>query len=106
MTGKLFGHTVSILIDTGATKCFVDPKMVARMPFRAGYIDKRWIVEYGNKAERRVEQCLFCSELELPSFSTEVNLYVAPLGSYDVILGIKWQIEHKAIVNCKDKVVE
>lgn len=36
---------------------------------------------------------------------TQVNLYVAPLGSYDVILGINWLTEHKAIVNCEDKMV-
>jgi hypothetical protein len=29
---------------------------------------------------------------------------VAPLGSYDVILGINWLIEHKALVNHENKV--
>ena len=65
-----------------------------------------WTVEYGNRAEQWLEKCLFCSELELPNFQTEVNLYIAPLGSYDVILGINWLSEHKALVNYQDKVVE
>ena len=106
MTGKLFGCEVSILIDTGATESFVDPSVVAKLPIRAGYMENPWLVEYGNRIERRVEQCLSCSELELPTFHTQVNLYVAQLGSYDVILGINWLTEHKAIVNCKDKLVE
>ena len=36
----------------------------------------------------------------------QVNLYVAPLGSHDVILGISWVTKHRAIVNCEDKSVE
>ena len=64
------------------------------------------MVEYGNQTEWRVEKCLSYSELELPTFHTQVNLYVGPLGSYDVILGINWFTEHKAILNCEDKLVE
>ena len=88
MIGILFGHPISILIDNGVIECFVDPKIVAKIPVRASYMVEPRTVEYGNRVEQRVEQCLFCSELELPSFQTKVKLYVAPLGSYDVILGI------------------
>ncbi|KAH9299781.1 hypothetical protein KI387_031463, partial [Taxus chinensis] len=41
--------------------------------------------------------------LDLPSFSTEFDLYVAPLGSYDVIIGVNWLAEHKAKVDCFEK---
>ena len=106
LTGKLYGCKVSILIDTSATESFVGPSVVAKIPIKAGYMEKPWIVEYGKRTKRRVEQCLSCSELELPTFHTHVNLYVAPLGSYNVIVGINWLTEHKAIVNCEDKLVE
>lgn len=106
MTGTLFGYPVSILIDTGATECFIDPKIAAMICVRDGFMAKCWTVEYGNRDEHRAEQCLFCSELELPSFQTKVNLYVAPLGSYDVILGINLLSEHKDLVKCQDKVIE
>ncbi|XP_057856757.2 uncharacterized protein LOC131066084 [Cryptomeria japonica] len=105
VTSKLFGHSVSILIDTGANECFIDPKIVSRLSIRPGYMSHAWMVQYGNQAKKRVDSCLFCSDLELPNFQTWVNLYVAPLGSYDVILGISWLIEHKALVNYADKVV-
>lgn len=88
MTGKLFGQSVSTLIDIGATECFIDPKVFSRLSVRPGYISNAWMVQYGNRAEQRVDSCLFCSELELSSFQTQVNLYVAPLGSYDMVLGI------------------
>ena len=68
MTGTRFGQPISILIDTGAIECYVDPKIVAKIFARAGFMAEPWIVEYGNRAERRVEQCLSCSELELLKF--------------------------------------
>lgn len=61
--------------------------------------------QYQNRVEKRVDSCLFCSDLEHPNFQTQVNLHLAPLGSYDVILGINWLTEHKVAVNCDDKVV-
>lgn len=36
----------------------------------------------------------------------EVNLYVAPLGSYDVILGMNWLWKNRAKVDCHAKIVE
>ena len=35
----------------------------------------------------------------------ELNLYVAPLGSYNIIIGINWLSEHKAKVDCLAKIV-
>ena len=75
MTSTLFGITISILVDIGATKCFVDPNVVARLPIRVGFMAEPWTIEYGNRVERQVEQCLFCSELELPNFRSKVNLF-------------------------------
>lgn len=68
MTGTLFGYHVSILIDIGATKHYVDPKIVAKIPVRVTFMVEPWIIKYGNMVECRVAQFLFCSELELPSF--------------------------------------
>ena len=104
--GKLYGKNISILIDIGATEIFINPKILSRFPKRTGYMGKPWTVEYANQTKARVEQCLFEAELELPRWSTKVNLYVAPLGSYDVILGINWLWQHKAKVDCFTKQVE
>ena len=68
MTTILFGYPISILIDTGATKCFVDPKIIAKIPIRVGFMAKLSTIKFDNKAKHRVEKLLFCSELELPSF--------------------------------------
>ena len=66
---------------------------------------KPWTVEYANQSRAKVEQCLFEARVDFPNFSTELNLYVAPLGSYDIIIGINWLSEHKAKVDCLAKIV-
>lgn len=65
-----------------------------------------WTVEYANQTRARVEQCLFEARLELPRLTTKVNLYVAPLSSYNVILGMNWLWEHEVKVDCFSKTVE
>ena len=57
MTGTLFGYFVSLFIDTGAIECFIDPKMVAKLPIRAGFMAEPWTIEYGKRVEHRIEQC-------------------------------------------------
>ncbi|XP_057870685.2 uncharacterized protein LOC131077250 [Cryptomeria japonica] len=87
--GTLYGKPINILIDTVATKNFIFPKLLSRFPRRVGYMANSWTVEYANQSRAQVEQCLFGARVEFPNFTTEVDLFVAPLGTYDVILGMK-----------------
>ena len=66
---------------------------------------KPWTVEYANLSRAKVKQCLFEAQVDFSNFSTELNLYVTPLGSYDIIIGINWLSEHKAKVDCLAKIV-
>ena len=68
-------------------------------------MEKPWTVDYANQSRAKVEQCLFKARVDFPNFSTELNLDVAPLGSYDIIIGINWLSEHKAKVDCLAKTV-
>lgn len=67
---------------------FIAPDVLSKFPRRVGYMAKPWSVEYTNKTKAWVEQSLFEAKVDLLIFSTNVNLYVAPLGSYDVVLGL------------------
>lgn len=96
---------MSILIDTGASECFISPRLLSRFPKRSSFMGKSWIVKYANQSRAKVEKCLFEAQVEFPNFSIELNLYVAPLGSYDIIIGINWLSEHKAKVDCLAKTV-
>lgn len=65
-----------------------------------------WAIEYANQSRAWVEQCLFEAKVELHGFTIEVDLYVEPLGTYDIILCMNWLGKHKARVNCYDKTIE
>ncbi|KAH9293368.1 hypothetical protein KI387_041430, partial [Taxus chinensis] len=101
--GKLFGIPVTILFDTGATECFISSKLTSKLKRKAGKMDKSWTVQYGNNSVHTVSMCLFGAVLDLPNFSMEVDLYVAPLGSYDVVIGVNWLADHKEKVDCFEK---
>lgn len=67
---------------------------------------KPWNVEYANQAKAEIEQCMFEAPVNLPNFLTKVNLYIALLGSYGVVLGMKWLWRHRAKVDCFTKEIE
>ena len=85
---KIYENPVSILIDTGASECFISLKLLSRFPKRSSFMAKPQTVEYANQSKAKVEQCLFEAQVDFPNFSTELNLYIVPLGSYDIIIGI------------------
>lgn len=104
--GILFGLPIYVLIDTGATENFISPRLAKKLSRMVGYMATSWDVEYANQTREKVEQCLFDARIELPCFSIEVNLYVAHLGSYDVLLGMNWLWRHRAKVDFHTKTIE
>lgn len=104
--GTLYGVPIMILIDTRATENFISPKFLSKFPKRTSFMTNPWYLEYANQSRARVEKCLFGARVDFPNFTTEVDLFVAPLGTYDIILGIKWLGQHKASINCFNKIVE
>ena len=96
---------MSILIDIGASECFISPRLLSRFMKRSNFMAKPWTIKYANQSRAKVEQCLFEAQVDFPNFSTELNLYVAPLGSYNIIIGINWVSKHRAKVDCLAKMV-
>ncbi|KAH9331979.1 hypothetical protein KI387_004087, partial [Taxus chinensis] len=78
-----------------ATECFISNKIASKLKRKAGKMDKSWTIQYGNNSVHTVSMCLFGAILDLPNFSMEVDLYVAPLGSYDIVIGVNWLADHK-----------
>ena len=39
----------------------------------------------------------------MDQFEIVVKLYVLPLGSYDLLIGMDWLEQHRVILNCYDK---
>lgn len=45
-------------------------------------------------------------EIELPKGITILDLYVVPLASYDIILGMDWLMAYKALVEFQERWIE
>lgn len=102
----LFGSPIFVLIDTSAIENFISPRVAKQLSRKVGYMEMSWDVGYANQTRAKVDQCIFEARIELPSFSTKVNLYVVPLGSYDIILGMYWLWKHRDKVDFHAKTVE
>lgn len=83
---KLNGMVVTILIDPGATESFISPNALFKCKLVAieqNDFDKvQMALVRSQKVEFLVQEC----PLYLGVCVTNVNLYVTPLGQYDVII--------------------
>jgi len=43
--------------------------------------------------------------LEMDGFWTKADLDVIPLGSYDVLIGMRWMEKHFSILDCHNKTI-
>ena len=61
------------------------------------------MVQLATGTKRKVTHKLPKTAIQLNGFSTEVNLNILPLGSYDLLIGMDWLEKKKALMNCWDK---
>lgn len=86
--GKLFGQTVSILIDPGAILSYVSPKIVEQCKLQEIKFKNPGLVQLAIGAKRRVLAKVSNCPLELAKQSIRADLNVLPLGSYDILIGM------------------
>ena len=61
------------------------------------------MVQLATGTKRKVTHKLPKTAIQLNGFPTEVNLNILPLGSYDLLIGMDWLENKKALMNCWDK---
>jgi hypothetical protein len=103
MTGIVADQTLSILIDPGATECFISGASLKRIKVKAVEQDEFSFMEMASGAKQKVGGKVTGCALNLGDFVTRVNLYVTILGSYDIVVGMDWLESHEVILNCKMK---
>jgi hypothetical protein len=101
--GTIADHTLNILIDPGATKCFISGAVLKRIKVKEVKQDELRFVEMALRAKHKVGGKVMGFSLNLGEFFMSANLYVNILGSYDVMIDMDWLELHVAILNCKMK---
>ena len=88
---------VTILIDLGAILSYISPQIVEKCKLSIEKFDSSWLVQLATGAKRKVTYYVKECALLMDEFKTTSKLNVLPLGSYDLMIGMDWLEQHKAV---------
>jgi predicted aspartyl protease len=100
---KINNQPVSILIDSGASHSYLDPKMVERFQLLRSKLGKPWLVQLATRDKRKINEMVKACPIDINALSTRVYWNIIPLGSYDCLIGMDWLDKHNAILDCYNK---
>jgi hypothetical protein len=101
--GKINNQTIVILIDSGASHSYIDPKMVERLHLPRSKHGKSWLVQLATRAKRKINEMVKACPMDMDGLNTKAYLNILPLGSYDCLIGMDWLDQHHAILDCYNK---
>jgi predicted aspartyl protease len=103
--GKINDTRISILMDLGATLSYITPDVVESNKLKKLKHVKSWLVQLATGTERKVVDFISDLEFSLDGQKIRTNLNILPLGSYDMIIGMDWLEQHKAVLDCYTKIL-
>jgi hypothetical protein len=101
--GKIINQHISILIDLGASHCYIDPKIVDRLHLEKSKIGKVSLVQLANGTKRTIHDMFRSCSISLNGMNTRTDLNIIPLGSYDVMIGMDWLEKHHVVLYFHNK---
>jgi hypothetical protein len=101
--GMINNHAFTILIDSGASHTYIDPKVVERLQLPRSKHVKSWLVQLATGAKRKFVELGKSCLVGMNGLSTKADLNILPLGSYDYLIGMDWLDQHHAILDCCKK---
>ncbi|GJX85063.1 putative reverse transcriptase domain-containing protein [Tanacetum coccineum] len=105
-TFSLNDHFVTVLFDSGADFSFVSTKFAPLLKVKPSIVNPGYVIEVADGKKVEVDRVIRDCKLELGSSLVSINLIPLGHGSFDVIIGMDWLSQHKAVIVCHDKVVE
>jgi hypothetical protein len=96
-------QTIAILIDSGASHSYIDPKMVESFHLPRSKHGKSWLVQLATGDKRKFNEMVKSCLMDMNGLNTKVDLNILPLGSYDYIIGMDWLDQHHALLDCHNK---
>jgi hypothetical protein len=79
-----------ILIDSGASHSYVDPRVVESLHLSRSKHEKSWLVQLAIGTKRKVTELVKSCSVDMGGLSTKDELNILPLGSYDCLIGMDW----------------
>jgi hypothetical protein len=103
--GKINDTRIFVLIDPGATLSYITPDVVESNKLKKLKHTKSWLVQLATGTKRKVVDFISDFEFSLDGQKIRTILNILPLGSYDMIIGMDWLEQHKAVLDCYTKIL-
>jgi hypothetical protein len=103
--GTINNRTLVILIDSGASHSYVDPRVVESLHLMKSKHEKSLLVQLATRTKRKVTELVNSCLVDMKGMSTKAELNILPLGSYDCLIGMDWLDQHHALLDCRNKMV-
>ncbi|GKF37528.1 reverse transcriptase domain-containing protein, partial [Tanacetum coccineum] len=95
----------SVLFDTGADRSFVSCAFSKYIDIPPMTLDTNYSVEIADRKSLTTNTILRGCTLNLQNHLFKINLLLIDLGSFDIIVGMDWMVEHRAEVVCYEKYI-
>ncbi|GJV53302.1 putative reverse transcriptase domain-containing protein [Tanacetum coccineum] len=105
-TFSLNDHFVTVLYDSGADFSFISTEFAPLLNVRPSIVNPSYVIKVSDGKKVEVDRIICDCKLELESSLFSINLIPLGHGSFDVIVGMDWLSQHKAVIVCHEKVVE
>jgi predicted aspartyl protease len=102
---KINDTQIYILIDLGAMLSYINPNIVESNKLKKLKHVKSWLLQLATGNKRKVVDFIFYFEFNLGGQRIRTNLNILPLGSYDMIIGMDWLEQHKAVLDYYTKIL-
>jgi hypothetical protein len=101
--GMINNQPFIILIDSGASHSYIDPRVVESLHLSRSKHENSWLVQLATRTKRKVTELVKSCPVDMKGLSTKVELNILPLGSYDYLIGMDWLDQHHALLDCRNK---
>jgi hypothetical protein len=86
--GEIINQPIAILIDSGASHCYIDPKIVDRLHLEKSKLGKSCLVHLAMRTKRRINEVVISCPINLNGVNKIVDMNIIPLGNYDILIGM------------------
>ncbi|GJY80121.1 putative reverse transcriptase domain-containing protein [Tanacetum coccineum] len=94
-----------VLFDSGADFCFISTKFAPLLNEKPSIANPGYVIEVANGKKEEVNRIFRGCRLELGDSILPIDLIPLGQGSFDVIIGMDWLTNQKAMIVCHEKIV-
>ncbi|KAJ0600504.1 putative aspartic peptidase domain superfamily [Helianthus annuus] len=96
---------VNVLFDSGADTSYVSLKVSQMLKRTPTLLNTKHMVELANGKSLEAIHIVKGCNLVLAGQTFSIDLIPIILGSFDVVIGMDWLLQHQAEIICKEKIV-